>query len=194
MDDASGRKASTYREPPALVTRSDSRAGEGRRCARTAHKERGPRCSGRRQSKQAGFPSRSLVKVDPQRLHDLHLVISSISRLEHLTLFELGIAKKIDFSFAGHKVCASRSSWKTAKWSSERSIPISNCMPGCSLTSYQMWRWYALNRPTRKAITECLFDYVSGYVQSASFLKDLLEPMCFVAIARIRSYFCDLLC
>jgi malonate decarboxylase alpha subunit len=51
--------------------------------------------------KQADFLSRSLIKVDPGKLHDLHLIISSISRPEHLTLFELGIAKKVDFSFAG---------------------------------------------------------------------------------------------
>ena len=51
--------------------------------------------------KQADFLSRSLVKVDPGKLHDLHLIISSISRPEHLTLFELGIARKVDFAFAG---------------------------------------------------------------------------------------------
>src|ERR1700751_1841237 len=51
--------------------------------------------------KQSDCLSRSLVKVDAKRLHDLHLIISSISRPEHLTLFELGIAKKVDFSFAG---------------------------------------------------------------------------------------------
>src|SRR6201994_1642694 len=51
--------------------------------------------------KQADFLSRSLVKADPGKLHHLHLVISSISRPEHLTLFELGIAKKVDFAFAG---------------------------------------------------------------------------------------------
>src|SRR6202161_4856781 len=51
--------------------------------------------------KQAEFLSRSLAKCDPGKLHDLHLIISSISRPEHLTLFELGIAKKVDFSFAG---------------------------------------------------------------------------------------------
>jgi len=51
--------------------------------------------------KQADFLSRSLPKVDPEKLHDLHLIISSISRPEHLTLFELVIAKKIDFAFAG---------------------------------------------------------------------------------------------
>src|SRR5260370_20336423 len=51
--------------------------------------------------KQADFLSRSLAKVDPKRIHDLHLIISSIRRPEHLTLFELGIAKKVDFAFAG---------------------------------------------------------------------------------------------
>jgi len=51
--------------------------------------------------KQADFLSRSLVKVDPKKIHDLHLIISSISRPEHLTPFELGIAKKVDFAFAG---------------------------------------------------------------------------------------------
>jgi malonate decarboxylase alpha subunit len=51
--------------------------------------------------KQADFLSRSLVKVDAKKIHDLHLIISTISRPEHLTLFELGIAKKVDFAFAG---------------------------------------------------------------------------------------------
>jgi malonate decarboxylase alpha subunit len=51
--------------------------------------------------KQADFLSRSLANVDPKKIHDLHLIISSISRPEHLTLFESGIAKKVDFAFAG---------------------------------------------------------------------------------------------
>ena len=51
--------------------------------------------------KQADFLSRSLIKVDPTKIHDLRLIISSISRPEHLTLFELGIAKRVDFAFAG---------------------------------------------------------------------------------------------
>jgi malonate decarboxylase alpha subunit len=46
--------------------------------------------------KQADFLSRSLVQVDPAKVHDLHLLISSVSRPEHLTLFERGIARKID--------------------------------------------------------------------------------------------------
>jgi malonate decarboxylase alpha subunit len=51
--------------------------------------------------KQADFLSRSLAQVDPARVHDLHLLISSISRPEHLTLFERGIARRVDFSYAG---------------------------------------------------------------------------------------------
>ena len=51
--------------------------------------------------KQADFLSRALVQVDPARIHDLHLLISAISRPEHLTLFERGIAHRVDFSYAG---------------------------------------------------------------------------------------------
>jgi malonate decarboxylase alpha subunit len=51
--------------------------------------------------KQADFLSRSLVQVDPAKIHDLHLLISSVSRPEHLTLFERGIARKIDLAYAG---------------------------------------------------------------------------------------------
>src|ERR1700761_9200584 len=51
--------------------------------------------------KQADFLSRSFAKVDPGKIHDVHLLISSISRPEHLTLFERGITRKVDFAFAG---------------------------------------------------------------------------------------------
>jgi malonate decarboxylase alpha subunit len=51
--------------------------------------------------KQADFLSRSLAQVDPEKVHNLHLLISSVSRSEHLDLFESGIARKIDFAYAG---------------------------------------------------------------------------------------------
>jgi malonate decarboxylase alpha subunit len=51
--------------------------------------------------KQADFLSRSLAKVDPAVIHDVHLLISTISRPEHLDIFETGIARKLDFSYAG---------------------------------------------------------------------------------------------
>lgn len=51
--------------------------------------------------KQADFLSRSLAKADPRKLHDLHIIIWAIARPDHIEIFEQGIAKKVDFSFAG---------------------------------------------------------------------------------------------
>ncbi len=51
--------------------------------------------------KQASFLSAALAKADPKKLFDLHMIMSSISRPEHLDLFENGIANKVDFSYAG---------------------------------------------------------------------------------------------
>ncbi|BAU94660.1 malonate decarboxylase subunit alpha [Corynebacterium suranareeae] len=53
--------------------------------------------------KQADFLSRSLAKVNPERIHDLHMLFPSISRPEHLDLFEDGIASKVDFAFSGQQ-------------------------------------------------------------------------------------------
>jgi len=51
--------------------------------------------------KQADFLSRALVQVDPAKVHHLHLIMPSVSRPEHLDLFERGIARKLDFAYAG---------------------------------------------------------------------------------------------
>lgn len=51
--------------------------------------------------KQADFLARSLTKVDPGEVHDLQMIMPSVSLPQHLDLFELGIARKLDFSFAG---------------------------------------------------------------------------------------------
>ncbi|WEV36374.1 malonate decarboxylase subunit alpha [Lactobacillus sp. ESL0677] len=51
--------------------------------------------------KQANFLSKTLANVDPEKVNHLHMIMSSISRPEHLDLFEDGIASKIDFSYAG---------------------------------------------------------------------------------------------
>jgi malonate decarboxylase alpha subunit len=50
--------------------------------------------------KQADFLSRSLAQADPAKIHDLHLLISSVSRPEHMSLFDRAIARKIDFAYA----------------------------------------------------------------------------------------------
>ncbi len=51
--------------------------------------------------KQADFLSECLCKVDPAKIHDLHMVQSAITLDSHLDVFEKGIAKKLDFSFSG---------------------------------------------------------------------------------------------
>jgi malonate decarboxylase alpha subunit len=51
--------------------------------------------------KQADFLSRALARVDPQKVHGLHLLIPSISRPEHLDHFERGVARRVDFAYAG---------------------------------------------------------------------------------------------
>lgn len=51
--------------------------------------------------KQASFLSAALNHVDPNKVNNLHMVMSSVSRPEHLDIFEKGIAKKLDFSYAG---------------------------------------------------------------------------------------------
>ncbi|HWW08260.1 malonate decarboxylase subunit alpha [Collimonas sp.] len=51
--------------------------------------------------KQADFLSRSLAQVNPDKVNQLHLIMPSVSRPEHLDLFERGIARKLDFAYAG---------------------------------------------------------------------------------------------
>jgi len=51
--------------------------------------------------KQADFLSRTLADCDPARVNNLHMLISSVSRSEHLDLFERGIATKLDLAYAG---------------------------------------------------------------------------------------------
>src|SRR5690625_1418798 len=51
--------------------------------------------------KQASFLSEALTETNPKVLHDLHMILSSISRPEHLDIFEKGIASKVDFAYAG---------------------------------------------------------------------------------------------
>ncbi|MBY0240948.1 MAG: malonate decarboxylase subunit alpha [Burkholderiaceae bacterium] len=51
--------------------------------------------------KQADFLARTLVQVDPGVVNALHMIMPSVSLPEHLDLFERGIARKLDFAFAG---------------------------------------------------------------------------------------------
>jgi malonate decarboxylase alpha subunit len=51
--------------------------------------------------KQADFLSRTLAGIDPSRVNNLHMLIGSVSRPEHLDLFERGVASRLDLAYAG---------------------------------------------------------------------------------------------
>ena len=50
--------------------------------------------------KQAAFLAGALAQVDPAKVHELNMIIPSVSRDEHLDLFEKGIAEELNFAFA----------------------------------------------------------------------------------------------
>lgn len=81
--------------------------------------------------KQADFLSRMLAEVNPQKIHDLHMIMPSVGRSEHLDLFEKGIARKLDF-FSGTQSLAFRNCWKMAWPKSAPSTPISNSTRACT--------------------------------------------------------------
>lgn len=56
--------------------------------------------------KQADFLASCLTEVDPGLIHDLHIVQSGLVLSEHLDLFRLGIARKLDFSYSGPQSAA----------------------------------------------------------------------------------------
>lgn len=51
--------------------------------------------------KQASFLSENLAKIDSKKVNNLHMIIPSVSRPEHMDLFEKKIANVLDFSYAG---------------------------------------------------------------------------------------------
>ncbi len=51
--------------------------------------------------KQAAFLAGALTQVSPDKINHLNMIIPSISRDEHLELFEKGIAEELNFAFAG---------------------------------------------------------------------------------------------
>lgn len=51
--------------------------------------------------KHADFLAQCLAKVDPARVRDLHVVQSNLALPPHLDVFERGIARRLDFCYAG---------------------------------------------------------------------------------------------
>ncbi len=51
--------------------------------------------------KQATYLAKSLAQVDSEKVHDLNMIISSVSLDEHLDLYDKGIATELNFAFSG---------------------------------------------------------------------------------------------
>jgi malonate decarboxylase alpha subunit len=51
--------------------------------------------------KQADFLAKSMVRTDPARVRDLHIVQSVLALPEHVELIERGQVRQVDFSFSG---------------------------------------------------------------------------------------------
>lgn len=51
--------------------------------------------------KQAAFLANAMTKLDPAKVNGLNMLIPSVSRDDHLDLFEKGIAEELNFAFAG---------------------------------------------------------------------------------------------
>ncbi|MGD9780950.1 MAG: malonate decarboxylase subunit alpha [Kiritimatiellia bacterium] len=51
--------------------------------------------------KQADFFAREMVKLDPAQVNHLHMTQSTLVLNEHLDLFRLGIAERLDFAYSG---------------------------------------------------------------------------------------------
>src|SRR5437764_15196514 len=75
--------------------------------------------------KQADFLAAALAKADPARLHDLHMVQSVLALPDHLAVFERGIARRLDFAFAGPQSRKLAQLVEAASSRSARSTPIS---------------------------------------------------------------------
>ncbi len=84
--------------------------------------------------KQADFLSRTLAEVNPQKVHDLHMIMPSVGRSEHLDILRKASPTSSIFPSRARRVCAFRSCWRMARWKSAPFIPISNSIPACMLT------------------------------------------------------------
>ncbi|QSH41380.1 malonate decarboxylase subunit alpha [Lentisphaerota bacterium ZTH] len=51
--------------------------------------------------KQADFLSRALLGLDPDKINNLHILISTIGLPEQLDIFETGLASRLDLAYAG---------------------------------------------------------------------------------------------
>ncbi|VTN09300.1 malonate decarboxylase, alpha subunit [Raoultella terrigena] len=82
--------------------------------------------------KQADFLSRMLAEVNPQKVHDLHMIMPSVGRSEHLDLFEKVSPASSTSPSPAPRACAFRSCWRMVCWKSAPFTPISSSTPACT--------------------------------------------------------------
>jgi len=56
--------------------------------------------------KQAAFLAETLASLPPSQVHDLHMLMSSVTLDAHLDLFRRKVASKLDFAFSGQQAVA----------------------------------------------------------------------------------------
>lgn len=100
----SNRSARLVRAGQALGGALDGKVVEAGRIVDLLHAvlEPGDRvCLEGNNQKQADFLGKALTRLDPQRVNNLHMLLSVLSLPEHLDVFDKGIAGRLDFSFSG---------------------------------------------------------------------------------------------
>ncbi|MDN4038300.1 malonate decarboxylase subunit alpha [Massilia sp. YIM B02443] len=100
----SNRSARLARAGQALGSALDGKVVEAGRIVDLLHAvlEPGDRvCLEGNNQKQADFLGKALTRLDPQRVNNLHMLLSVLSLPEHLDVFDKGIAGRLDFSFSG---------------------------------------------------------------------------------------------
>jgi malonate decarboxylase alpha subunit len=100
----SNRSARLARAGQALGGALDGKVVEAGRIVDLLHAvlEPGDRvCLEGNNQKQADFLGKALTRLDPQRVNNLHMLLSVLSLPEHLDVFDKGIAGRLDFSFSG---------------------------------------------------------------------------------------------
>ena len=91
--------------------------------------------------KQADFLAQALAALDPQRVHDLHMLQSVLALPEHLDVFERGVASKLDFSFSGPQAA------RVAKLAAAGKLNI-----GAIHTYLELFSRYFIDLPPRVAL------------------------------------------
>ena len=100
FDTGRKRKLSRMKRAEALIDGKWAREGEMVSLLEALIEPGDRVCIEGNNQKQALFLAKSLAKVNPAKVNNLHMVQSAVSLPEHVTVFERGIANKLDFCYS----------------------------------------------------------------------------------------------